>query len=83
MRFLNHHYTHNIDGMTKRAPTTIKITKHGPCETNSPEIHWGKTFTPSIATKATRESGQQIGSVKKPHCHHPGTVALREIHKFQ
>jgi hypothetical protein len=52
MRFLNHHYTHNIDGTTcarlKRTPTTIKITKHGQCETNSPEIDWGKTSTPSI-----------------------------------
>ncbi len=24
-----------------------------------------------------------VGGVKKPHCYRPGTVALREIHRFQ
>ncbi len=36
-----------------------------------------------LATKAARQSAQQIGSVKKPHHYCPGMVALREIRKFQ
>ncbi len=55
MRFLNHHYTHNIDGMTcaclKQTPATIKITKYGPCETNSLDIDWGKISTPPYSHK--------------------------------
>ncbi len=57
MRFLNHHYTLNIDGTTfacarlKRTLGAIKITKHSACETNSPEIDWGKTSMPSFIHK--------------------------------
>ena len=38
----------------------------------------------SIANKAARKSAPQSSSgVKKPHRYRPGTVALREIRKFQ
>ena len=40
-----------------------------------------------LATKAARKStsgvGTGTGGVKKPHRYRPGTVALREIRKFQ
>ena len=39
-----------------------------------------------LATKAARKSagsGTVTGGVKKPHRYKPGTVALREIRKFQ
>jgi histone H3/H4 len=55
MRFLNHHYTYNSDVTTcaclKRTPTTINITNHVPCQTNSPEINWGKTSLLSFSHK--------------------------------
>jgi hypothetical protein len=55
MRFLNHHYTHNSDvtkcAHLKRTPMTINITNHVPCQTNSPEINWGKTSTISFSHK--------------------------------
>ncbi len=35
------------------------------------------------ATKAARKSGPATGGVKKPHRYRPGTVALREIRRFQ
>jgi histone H3/H4 len=36
-----------------------------------------------LATKAARLSAPDIGQVKKPHRYRPGTVALREIRRYQ
>lgn len=36
-----------------------------------------------VATKAARKSAPAVGGVKKPHRFKPGTVALREIRKYQ
>ena len=36
-----------------------------------------------IGSKAARKSAPAIGGVKKPHRYRPGTVALREIRKYQ
>merc|ERR1712043_54981 len=36
-----------------------------------------------LATKAARKSAPATGGVKKPHRYRPGTVALREIRKYQ
>ena len=52
---------------------------------------WGNiAATPSaraprkqLATKAARKSAPTTGGVKKPHRYRPGTVALREIRRYQ
>jgi histone H3 len=36
-----------------------------------------------LASKAARKSAPAIGGIKKPHRFRPGTVALREIRKYQ
>jgi len=36
-----------------------------------------------LASKAARKSAPATGGVKKPHRYRPGTVALREIRKYQ
>jgi histone H3 len=36
-----------------------------------------------IAAKAARKSAPATGGMKKPHRYRPGTVALREIRKYQ
>ena len=36
-----------------------------------------------LATKAAPKSIPTTGGVKKPHCYRPGTVALREIRRYQ
>ena len=36
-----------------------------------------------LATKAARKSAPSTSGVKKPHRYRPGTVALREIRKYQ
>ena len=43
----------------------------------------GKAPRHLIATKAARKSAPSMGGVKKPHRFRPGTVALREIRRFQ
>uniref|UniRef100_A0AC35UER0 Histone domain-containing protein n=1 Tax=Rhabditophanes sp. KR3021 TaxID=114890 RepID=A0AC35UER0_9BILA len=37
----------------------------------------------ALATKAARKSAPVTGGVKKPHRYRPGTVALREIRRYQ
>uniref|UniRef100_A0A8C2UM09 Core Histone H2A/H2B/H3 domain-containing protein n=1 Tax=Chinchilla lanigera TaxID=34839 RepID=A0A8C2UM09_CHILA len=43
----------------------------------------GKAPRKQRATKAARKSAPSTGGVKKPHRCGPGTVALREIHRYQ
>jgi len=45
------------------------------CHSSSPSTQ--------LATKAARKSAPTAGGVKKPHRYRPGTVALREIRKYQ
>ena len=43
----------------------------------------GKAPRKQLATKSARASAPATGGVKKPHRYRPGTVALREIRKYQ
>ena len=43
----------------------------------------GKVPRKCLATKASRKSAPTQGGVKKPHRYRPGTVALREIRRYQ
>ena len=43
----------------------------------------GKAPRKQLATKAARKSAPATGGVKKPHRYKPGTVALREIRRYQ
>jgi histone H3 len=43
----------------------------------------GKAPRKQLATKAARVSAPASGGVKKPHRYRPGTVALREIRRYQ
>jgi histone H3 len=43
----------------------------------------GKGPRKQLATKAARKSVRSTGGVKMPHRYRPGTVALREIRKYQ
>lgn len=42
-----------------------------------------KTPRFQLATKAARKSAPSVGGIKKPQRYRPGTVALREIRKYQ
>ena len=43
----------------------------------------GKAPRKQLATKAARHSAPATGYVKKPHRYRPGTVAIREIRRYQ
>ena len=43
----------------------------------------GKAPRGHLATKAARKQSPHTGGVKKPHRYRPGTVALREIRRYQ
>src|ERR1700677_2289796 len=43
----------------------------------------GKAPRKQLATKAARKTAPVGGGVKKPHRYRPGTVALREIRRYQ
>lgn len=43
----------------------------------------GKAPRKQLATKAARKQAKPQGGVKKPHRYRPGTVALREIRRYQ
>ena len=43
----------------------------------------GKAPRKQLATKAARKSAPATGGVKKAHRYRPGTVALREIRRYQ
>lgn len=45
--------------------------------------HGGKAPRKQLCAKAARKHGPGVSGVKKPHRYRPGTVALREIRKFQ
>ena len=44
---------------------------------------WKKAPRKQLATKAGRKSTPATGGAKKPHRYRPGTVALREIRRYQ
>ena len=43
----------------------------------------GKAPRFQLSTKAARRSAPASGGIKKPHRYRPGTVALREIRRYQ
>jgi len=43
----------------------------------------GKAPRKQLATKAARKSAPAYGGIKKAHRYRPGTVALREIRRYQ
>ena len=43
----------------------------------------GKEPRNHLLTKASRKKAPTVGGVRKPHRYRPGTVALREIRKYQ
>jgi len=74
----------------------VAVDRSGKIATHTP---FNDNFTPSfrslpsllvcraprkqLATKAARKSAPATGGVKKPHRYRPGTVALREIRRYQ
>ena len=67
-------------GKCVRAPRRAAALPRGAL-TRAPPTH--RAPRKQLATKAARKSAPATGGVKKPHRYRPGTVALREIRRYQ
>ncbi len=87
------------DGEAPPPPLSRQLGREGPFKISSTSISrsqemartkqtarkstGGKAPRKQLATKAARKSAPATGGVKKPHRYRPGTVALREIRRYQ
>ena len=71
-------FPHVIFGIILKVPREMARTKQTARRNTG-----GKAPRVQLATKAARKSAPATGGVKKPHRYRPGTVALREIRKYQ
>jgi histone H3 len=62
---------------------TFEPTKMARTKQTARKSTGGKAPRKHLATKAARKSAPATGGVKKPHRYRPGTVALREIRRYQ
>ncbi|CAL9698340.1 unnamed protein product [Knipowitschia caucasica] len=68
----------------KAAPKKAKkVKKMARTKQTARKSTGGKAPRKQLATKAARKSAPATGGVKKPHRYRPGTVALREIRRYQ
>ncbi|XP_049620993.1 uncharacterized protein LOC125996078 [Suncus etruscus] len=69
----------------RKHPTTLYFTSSIMARTKQTarKSTGGKAPRKQLATKAARKSAPATGGVKKPHRYRPGTVALREIRRYQ
>ncbi|XP_041960545.1 histone H3-like [Alosa sapidissima] len=71
-------YIHNLQVCSLFKPEAMARTKQTARKSTG-----GKAPRKQLATKAARKSAPATGGVKKPHRYRPGTVALREIRRYQ
>jgi histone H3 len=64
-------------------PSTANLLKMARTKQTARKSTGGKAPRKQLATKAARKSAPATGGVKKPHRYRPGTVALREIRRYQ
>ena len=78
--------TKNIHSQTRSQSSTSFLSKPiamARTKQTARKSTGGKAPRKQLATKAARKSAPATGGVKKPHRFRPGTVALREIRKYQ
>ncbi|KAK0576060.1 hypothetical protein LWI29_011258 [Acer saccharum] len=61
----------------------FRYLNHCATHSDGKEVHRRQSATKQLATKAARKSAPATGGVNKPHRFRPGTVAMREIRKYQ
>ena len=65
------------------ADQTVNLVEMARTKQTARKSTGGKAPRKQLATKAARKSAPATGGVKKPHRYRPGTVALREIRRYQ
>ncbi|XP_064511391.1 histone H3-like [Pseudopipra pipra] len=66
-----------------RAAPSVRLVAMARTKQTARKSTGGKAPRKQLATKAARKSAPATGGVKKPHRYRPGTVALREIRRYQ
>ena len=80
--FVNSNFWFKSSSSTPCTPY-LQHKNHGSYQADRPQVHRRQGPRKQLATKAARKSAPATGGVKKPHRYRPGTVALREIRKYQ
>jgi histone H3 len=75
--------SHKIVSKTNQINLQNKSFKMARTKQTARKSTGGKAPRKQLATKAARKSAPATGGVKKPHRYRPGTVALREIRRYQ
>ena len=73
----------SIKELSKRSEEFVDLTEMARTKQTARKSTGGKAPRKQLATKAARKSAPATGGVKKPHRYRPGTVALREIRRYQ
>jgi histone H3 len=76
-------FVSSLFGNTQKFAAKDKTTKMARTKQTARKSTGGKAPRKQLATKAARKSAPATGGVKKPHRYRPGTVALREIRRYQ
>ena len=71
----------STNNKTKKSQETTNLKKMARTKQTARKSTGGKAPRKQLATKAARKPAK--GGVKKPHRYRPGTVALREIRRYQ
>ena len=74
---------HYSTGCCSSCNTSLSTTNMARTKQTARKSTGGKAPRKQLATKAARKSAPATGGVKKPHRYRPGTVALREIRRYQ
>jgi len=96
---VHYHWPNNVQPTSSRPPTNQQQINHQTLPHQSQlrsksstmartkqtarKSTGGKAPRKQLASKAARKSAPSTGGVKKPHRYKPGTVALREIRRYQ
>merc|ERR1712133_107610 len=66
-----------------KASTSIKKKENGSHKANRSKIHWRKSTKEAACNKGCEKVCSSNWRSIKPHRYRPGTVALREIRRYQ
>ena len=72
-----------FDAAPAAAAAACPAHRHGRIKQTARRSTGGKGPRKQLATKQAHMSAPATGGVKKPHRYRPGTVALREIRRYQ
>lgn len=73
----------SIEDLSNRSEDFVVLKDMARTKQTARKSTGGKAPRKQLATKAARKSAPATGGVKKPHRYRPGTVALREIRRYQ